>query len=321
MKPLISLVIPVYNVEEFLPKCMETVLAQTYENFEVILVDDGSTDGSGRLCDDYAASDMRIKVFHKANGGLSDARNFGVQHAGANLISIIDSDDYITEDYLSYLYELMEKYDADLSWANAAIVHDLENIKVENIQPRECVLNAEQALERACYVSVGADTKLYKKELLLQNPFPVGRLYEDLATTYKILGDCKRLAVSNKVLYFWVQRRGSIIHSSISEKQFDIFLSASELWSFIRKDFPNIEIAAKTRYVSSTISFMTRLFLYSDSKNKEYFYRARNYAKDFLWPVIFNKRAKFMTKLGAFFIWLGYTPSRLLWSLKRDTSV
>ena len=107
MNPLISLVIPVYNVEKYLDKCMESVLAQTYDNFEVILVDDGSTDSSGKMCDGYAERDSRVTVYHKQNGGLSDARNFGVEHCNGDLVSFIDSDDYVTEDYLEYLWYLM----------------------------------------------------------------------------------------------------------------------------------------------------------------------------------------------------------------------
>lgn len=317
MKPLISLVIPVYNVERFIPKCMETVLTQTYENYEVILVDDGSTDSSGRLCDEYAARDSRVKVYHKPNGGLSDARNFGIQHANADLVSLIDSDDYITEDYLEYLYEIMEKYDADISWANFAIVDEQSRAWTEKkTQYREEKFNTEQALECACYRSIGSDTKLYRKNLLLSHPFPVGRLYEDMATIYKVLGECESIAHSDKVIYFWVQRRGSIMHSPVSEKQYDVFISANELLDYIQYNYPNIEIAAKTRYVSAANGFMTRLFLYSNGEKKKHFYRVRNYVKSFLWPVIFNKKAGLKIKMGAFLIWLGYIPSKIVWMLK-----
>ena len=109
MNPLISLIIPVYNVEKYLAKCMESVLAQTYDNFEAILVDDGSTDSSGKMCDEYAKKDTRVLVFHKENGGLSDARNYGVERAHGELVAFLDSDDFVSNDYLFHLYSLIQK--------------------------------------------------------------------------------------------------------------------------------------------------------------------------------------------------------------------
>ena len=110
MKPLISIIVPVYNVEAYLAKCVDSILAQTYTNLEIILVNDGSSDGCGRICDEYAKQDKRIKVIHKQNGGLSDARNVAIDVATGEFITFIDSDDYVTDDYIMTLYSLIEKY-------------------------------------------------------------------------------------------------------------------------------------------------------------------------------------------------------------------
>jgi glycosyltransferase involved in cell wall biosynthesis len=114
-KPLISLVLPVYNIESYLPVCMENVLGQTYTRLEILLVDDGSTDGCPALCDSYAEKDPRVRVLHKENGGLSDARNFGIRHAEGEYISLIDPDDTVDLDYVEYLYDLAVKYRAPMS--------------------------------------------------------------------------------------------------------------------------------------------------------------------------------------------------------------
>ena len=187
MHPLISLVIPVYNVETYLVKCLDSVAGQTYDNFEVILVDDGSTDGSGKLCDAYAEKDSRFVVYHKENGGLSDARNYGVAKAAADLVSFIDSDDYVTEDYLEYLWDLMAKFDSDMSCARCKQIPEGANVSLNHDPCTEVVLDPGRATERICCISFAACSRLYKKQYLLEYPFPVGRLYEDLATVHKLV--------------------------------------------------------------------------------------------------------------------------------------
>lgn len=316
MKPLISLVIPVYNVEEYFPKCMETVLAQTYENFEVILVDDGSTDGSGDLCDKYESQDARVKVFHKANGGLSDARNFGIQHANGRYISIFDSDDYVTKDYLAYLYELMEEYNVDVSCAESMMAYDLKTIPPVVEKPKEELLDTEEALKKICYTHVGADTRLYKREILIKHPYPEGRLSEDLATTCKIIGDCKKIVFSDKVLSFWVQRRGSITHSKIDERQYDEFWAADEQLNYIINNYPGAVVAAKARYAMETVAFLTRLFAYNDEKSRWHFERARGYFKPHIRTVLLDKNVPFKIKICCISILMGYFPSRILWDIK-----
>lgn len=318
MNPLISLIIPVYNVEKYFDKCMQSVLAQTYSNFEVILVDDGSTDSSGKMCDEYAKKDGRITVYHKPNGGLSDARNYGVEHCNGDLVSFLDSDDYITEDYLEYLWGLMNKYDADMSCARHQVVRVNDKMPAikKNDYAVEEVLNTIQMLEKLCYESVSADTKLYKKQHLLQCPYPVGKFYEDLATAYKIVGQCKKIAYGSKIVGFWLKRVGSITEQKISEKQFDIFDAADEVVKYYKEHYPQISSSAYFREISAGISFMTRLFSYNDRDQKEYFYRARKRIKKYIFPVIFDKKTPQLGKIGGLAIWLGYLPSKMVWVIR-----
>ena len=265
MNPLISLVIPVYNVEKYLDKCMKSVLAQTYDNFEVILVDDGSTDNSGKMCDEYADMDSKVTVYHKANGGLSDARNFGVERCNADLVSFIDSDDYVTVDYLEYLWYLMKKYNVDIACATAKRIIETSKIKNDD-NGSEILLDSSEAIKRICYTSCSACVRLYKKQLLVDNPYPEGRLYEDLAATCKIYGNISKSVFGGKTIYYWVQRQGGITHSEIDKKQYDLFWAADEQFNYISENFPGSESASRTRCVMASCDFVTRLF---GGKNKD----------------------------------------------------
>ena len=128
---LISVIIPVYNVEKYLKRCMDSVLKQTYSNIEIIIVDDGSTDTSGSLCDEYWKKDSRITVFHKENGGLSSARNFGLERVSGNYVCFIDSDDFIHENYISFMYDKIIKNDADICYCKSTKFTDDVQIKNE----------------------------------------------------------------------------------------------------------------------------------------------------------------------------------------------
>ena len=321
MNPLISLVIPVYNVEKYLDKCMESVLAQTYDNFEVILVDDGSTDNSGKMCDEYAKRDSRVTVYHKPNGGLSDARNFGVEHCNADLVSFIDSDDYVTEDYLEYLWYLMEKYDAELSCARHLLIKDDFEMSYSSEDYEEYTVDSEKAVELACYekeLTVSANTKLYKINFLRQNPYPKGRLYEDLATTYKIYSQCHKIAVSSKTIYLYCQHDGSIMHGIFSEKHFDIFLSAQEQHEFVKKYFPKIKNITGSRCASVVISLMSRFDLFDNNNSKKLFKVCQNFLKEYYIYAIIDVRRTLKFKINCTFVLLGYYPAKIWWNIKKQ---
>lgn len=321
MNPLISLVIPVYNVEKYLDKCMASVLAQTYDNFEVILVDDGSTDSSGKMCDEYAKEDSRVIVYHKPNGGLSDARNFGVKHCNGELVAFCDSDDYVAEDYLEYLWELMDKYKADMSCGQYIQVYDYSPVKIDRDSIIEEILDTEQMLERICYASVSADVRLYKKTLLLSNPYPIGKLNEDLATTYKIVGQCKITAYSNKIIAFGVARAGSIMREEISEKHFDVFDAIEQFVAYYEEHYPKLKKSAYYRGVRVGNEFTERLFSYNKENRKSYFFRARNRVKKYILPVMFSKKGTLRTKLGGLSILMGYTPAKIACKYKSKTKI
>lgn len=214
--PTVSIIVPVYKVEKYIRKCVDSILAQTLHDIEIILVDDGSPDNCPQICDEYAKLDDRIKVIHKKNGGLSDARNKGVEAAKGKYIGFVDSDDYIAQDMYETLYNLAQSYHADVSVCKAVIVAENENAvfsssEIVNVMEKETAL-AEMVCKRK--FTVNAWNKLYKKELFDEIKYPKGILYEDLATTYRIINKSKYIVYTPAEKYAYVQRQGSIMNST-----------------------------------------------------------------------------------------------------------
>ncbi len=193
-QPLISIIVPVYKVEKYLKRCVDSILTQTYQNMEIILVDDGSPDNCGAICDRYKKTDNRVVVIHKRNGGLSDARNTAIPLAKGEYISFIDSDDWISSYYVEHLYEAVAKCDADIgiSWfENVFEGKALQSKPEKTLSNYEC-LTAEECLKKLLYqngVEVCAWGKLYKTALIKDLRYPVGKLYEDIADKYKTVKD------------------------------------------------------------------------------------------------------------------------------------
>jgi len=212
----ISIVVPVYNVENYLSYCVESLRQQTYKNIEIILVDDGSTDSSGEICDQYAREDDRIKVLHIENGGLSNARNTGVKESSTDWIVFIDSDDYYDHRAIEYLVELRDKYRVDLVATPVIEVRNYEHSDFlgDFREKYSGKLDRRTALEQMFYgnyVGTHSGGKLYKKEILLRFPYPNGMLYEDLALAYEHIASCENIAVSDLNLYKYYRRPGSIV--------------------------------------------------------------------------------------------------------------
>lgn len=218
MAELISVIVPVYKVEKFLARCLDSIISQTYENMEIILVDDGSPDSCGSICDEYAQRDARFRVLHKENGGLSDARNCGVEIASGAYIAFIDSDDYIAPNYVEYLYRLLVDNDADISCCcKTCTGSDSAEFGADSTMQSVQVLSGNetcQALLGHLYVTlVTAWAKLYKSEIVRKYPFPKGRKHEDEATTCKYFFEAKNVAVGNAELYAYYQNPTSIMHT------------------------------------------------------------------------------------------------------------
>lgn len=237
----ISVIIPVYNVKDYLEKCVESVCNQSYPQLEIILVDDGSTDGSGELCDVLAQKDNRIRVIHQENRGLSGARNAGYQEATGDYITFLDSDDYIHAQTYECMLEQMKKYDASAVIAGFQTVYDSFAKDLPGSGEAVCI-SGRKAVEKL-YISkeeylltVVAWNKLYKREALPQNfSFPEGRIHEDEYTSYRILYPLDKVVYLDKSFYYYRQRKDSIMHTNFSLKRLDALPAMKEAVEYFQE--------------------------------------------------------------------------------------
>ncbi len=242
MNDLISVIVPVYNVEQYLSECIKSILNQTYTNLEILLVDDGSTDNSGIICDEFTSMDNRIKVIHKINGGLSSARNVGIESAHGNYYSFIDSDDYVENTFLECLYRKSLQEDADICECSFFRLK-MNNMIRERIFDYE-TLDHETAVRRLLAIPyesfVVIWNKLYRKELFDKIRFPEGKLHEDEYTTYKLLYEANKVAYVNMNLYIYRIRDKSITNSEFNSKRLEVLECIEEMNSYFDKHNVNL---------------------------------------------------------------------------------
>ena len=249
MNELISVIIPIYKVEEYLDECVDSVVAQTYKKLEIILVDDGSPDNCPQMCDDWAQRDVRIRVIHKVNGGLSDARNAGIEIATGEFIAFVDSDDFIKPDMLEKLLSAIQHENADIA---ACGILSCEGEKQTAWGCRNVIGESERILallyDDTAY-PVSAWNKLYRRKCWQNLRFPVGKTCEDAFTTYQLVHNANRIVMIPEALYCYRIRPGSIMTSAFSEKKMD----EEEAWrcnyQFIDKNYPLLRKAAFDFYL------------------------------------------------------------------------
>lgn len=266
MDKLVSVIVPIYNVEKYLDKCIYSIINQTYKNIEIILVDDGSKDNSGIIANEWGKKDKRVKVYHKVNGGLSDARNYGIERANGDYISFIDSDDYIDKNYLFFLYECMDKYKSDISICGRYAVYEngVKKCKYkESFEKKYDFVSAMREMNRFYYFDMSACAKLYKIELFKNIRFPKGKLSEDYFVMYKIFKEAKSISYTSKPLYFYLQRQNSISNNKkINE---DFIEAARQQMLDLEKSGYELERIVHIAYASS---FLTVADFYIKQKVK-----------------------------------------------------
>ena len=249
MSELISVIIPVYNVEEYLEKCIDSIINQTYKNLEIILVDDGSTDNSGKLCDLLAKKDSRIVVYHKENGGLSSARNFGIDKANGEFIGFIDSDDYIDNDMYETLHNLIKKDKSDVSMCGLYNIYaNRKDSQVKEV--KKYLMNAEEAIQMVLdskITSVTAVNKLYRKEIFNDLRYDLGKTSEDAFIIVRLLDKCNLISVTNERKYYYYHRANSITKKPFSEKSRDVLDAYNLNYSIVEEKYPKIISSAKRR--------------------------------------------------------------------------
>ncbi|SHH68410.1 glycosyltransferase family 2 protein [Clostridium grantii] len=240
MNPKISIIVPIYKVEAYLQKCIDSILVQTFNDFELILVDDGSPDKCGRICDEYVKKDKRIKVIHKLNGGLSSARNAGIDIAQGKYIGFVDSDDYIHTRMYEVLYNSAVEYLSDIIMCDYSKVSEGQvkelinfntNSKIEHFTNTQAL---EQLFTKNGVGFVVAWNKLYRKELFKNLRFAEGRIHEDEFIAHKILYKSTKITYVSIYLYYYLQRNNSIMGSQVRLKKLDFLYALKERTDFFK---------------------------------------------------------------------------------------
>jgi exopolysaccharide biosynthesis predicted pyruvyltransferase EpsI/GT2 family glycosyltransferase len=268
-KGLISVIVPVYNVEKYISKCIDSIINQSYKNLEIILVDDGSKDNSGVICDNYALKDKRIKVIHKKNGGLSSARNCGIDAANGDYFGFVDSDDWIDKDMYYSLLDSLIKNESDIAICG---YYEYCNNKVRfhSCCVGETIYDNKEAMAKLIQDNTFGNfavNKLYKKQLFKEIRYPVGMNMEDLGTTYKLFSEAKRISViESPMYYYFVKREGSILTNISLKTRFDCFELHKLRYNDLVKIYPDQKDILEKYIMNSALYFITD---YRKSKNRK----------------------------------------------------
>ncbi len=254
-KALIDVIVPVYKVEAYLEKCVESLLNQTFDDYVITLVDDGSPDGCPTICDRYQeAYPEKVRVIHKENGGLSDARNVGVQNSEAKFVIFVDSDDYVSERYIETLCRPHSELGADMVVAPVCKEYILENGETRRVDlsaNTQFVMSRDEAMVALMYekrFGAFAWGKLIPKELALRYPYPKGRFFEDSFTTYRQIYNCQKVVCISNAEYYYLQRDGSIQHRPFERKHMDLFYSVQEMMQFLTEREANADVCKAAAY-------------------------------------------------------------------------
>ena len=316
MNELISVILPIYNVEKYIDRCLNSVLRQTYTNIEIILVDDGSTDNCQKICDEYAKNDNRIKVIHKKNGGLSDARNAGIKIAKGKYITLIDSDDYVENDYVEFLYSLIKESNAEISICSHTVLYE-NGTKLEKATHENSILDPKTTLKRILYddgIDLSAWAKMYKKELFDTVQYPKGRLFEDAATTYLLIDQCDKIAIGSESKYYYIIRSNSITTKNFSPKKMQLIDSTKEMCEYVKDKYPDLEKAADRRLMYAYLSTLSQLANSKDKYPKEQ-KELMKYIKENRKRILKDKYITKRDRLGLYSTILGFNFYKFIWTL------
>jgi glycosyltransferase involved in cell wall biosynthesis len=242
----ISIIVPVYNVEKYLSACIESIINQTYQNLEIILVDDGATDNSSQICDAYALKDSRIKVLHEKNAGSAEARNKGLQEATGDFIAFVDSDDLISAGFYQRLLNVLVENNADIvecGYYTFVCAPELTKISRSEKDVAPEIYETEKALELLMKENLKQVVwnKIYRKEVLAEIKFPTGKFIDDEYWTYKVFGNSRKTVKIYDVMYFYRQVKGSIMGRAYSVKRLDGLQALEERIVYMQKNFPALE--------------------------------------------------------------------------------
>lgn len=298
---LVSIIVPVYNLEKYIDKCVDSLVNQTYENIEIVLIDDGSSDASNNKLKQWSLKDRRIAVFEQNNGGMGSARNMGLENANGEYITFVDGDDYVTNTYIYDLYQGIQ-VGSDISMIKRQLV-DEDGIIIGKKIPSSLkidILTEKETMETILYQNPDTEVwgKMFPKEYFAEVKFPIGKYYEDMAIMYRLIEKSKRVSYIDVVGYFYVQRQNSIINRSFSLNKMDIVEIGEELSTYIHRKYPDLEIAVANRLFAAYSNVWLQIPM-----NKERYIKENeilwNLIKKYRKKVILNKSKNAKARIGA----------------------
>lgn len=308
---LISIIIPVYNVEKYLKKCINSVISQSYKNIEILLVDDGSTDKSGIILDEYAKKDARIKVYHKKNEGLSSARNYGLKKCKGMYVCFVDSDDFVSKCMLENLLNNLLETKSDISVCGIKCFYDGDTISEQFTHEYFVYNNKEALLKMIDYksgVSPNAVNKMYKRKLFTNDClYPIGKLYEDMGVTARLFNKCNRIVYTPDCYYYYLQRRDSITNQLFKEKDLDHIYMSKLLYNFICENIKSIKNEYYVYHILNEISCCNKIFVSKQKCYKNVIDQTKHDIKHNLKLILISKIYSFQKKIQI--ICMGYFPN------------
>lgn len=319
--PLISVIVPVYNVAEYLPKCVDSILAQSYSHLEIILVDDGSTDESGRICDEYSKNDSRVKTIHKANGGLSDARNVGIEASSGDYIMFVDSDDLIHYRFVETLLGLSLDHKAGIASVEFKSFYEESDLDLsEAFDGKVMVFSSEESIERVLYQNVldnSVCNKIYARDVIGNLRFPIGKLYEDMAICYRLMERTSKVAHKQVPLYYYRLRKDSIT-GNFSFRRADVLDITDEIVDYAKQHRPSLIAAACDRKFAANMNI---LWLMTSSKtvSAELELRCWENIRMLRLRTLINPKSRLKNRVGALLAMFGKKIMKLIFRLKRHS--
>lgn len=268
MEITVTVVIPVYNVDKYLERCIKSVIGQTYKKLEIILIDDGSSDGSGIICDEWSKRDNRIRVFHQTNRGLAAVRNKGIELATGDYIAFVDSDDWISFDTYGYMLNLMDHYDADIVDISICETFN-DNPKTDLNSPIITLFEGKDIIYNYMLCGISAKSpysacrKLYKLSSINNIRFEVGIINEDIIFNYLVLLNAKRIVKSTKKCYYYFQDGESTTRGGLKQRDFDLLKVSKKLQELSEcESYKNIALLGKVKYARSYFSLLSKIAFY-----------------------------------------------------------
>lgn len=307
-KPLISVVVPVYKAEVYLSQCVNSILNQTYSNLEIILINDGSPDRSGEMCDSFSQKDLRVRVYHQKNQGVSAARNRGVKASMGQLIAFVDADDWIEPDYIQYLLELTCRSQCDA----AVIARSGYRMK-----PSVKKMTGEQALEQMLYQKA-FDTapwgKLFRRELVEGNLFPANMFYEDLAVVCRMVATAEYVAIGTRQLYHYRKTPDGTMQGDHVLRLLDEIKAADLMFQFVSQEVPVACKAANCRKFSACCQVFSKLPHNGFEKEKKELW---TYLRVSRHEILRDRRARTKNRIAAIALYFGENIFRILWKIQQ----